>query len=179
VQTIQPVRIEDVGDPTRRLLETVNIEHGNVSNMLRTMAQSPGALEGYLFFVRALEETSLDPRLSEQIALIVAQADECDYSLAFHAARARKLGLDDDEILATREGRVPNKKTEAVLRFARSLAHRNGEYKVTELRKAGYGDADIVNIIACVGLNSFANLFNEVAKTDVDAHKTGVGVKAA
>ena len=179
MQTIQPVRMEDASGPTRRVLETLKPEHGDISNMLKTMAQSSGTLEGYLYFVRALEQTSLDPVLSEQIALTVAKADESDYALAFHTARARKLGLDEDAIQATREGRVANKKTETVLKFARDLARRNGDYTVTDLRKAGYGDADIVNIIACVGLNSFANLFNLVAKTDVDFPKAGSAVKAA
>jgi AhpD family alkylhydroperoxidase len=118
-----------------------------------------------------LEQTSLDPVLAQKIALSVAQADECDYSLAFHAARAKKLGLEEDAILATREGRVANKRIEVVLRFARDLASGDGDYAVTDLRKAG--DGDIVNIIACVGLNSFANLFNLVAKTDVDSPKVG------
>jgi AhpD family alkylhydroperoxidase len=178
VQTIQPIRIEDADAPTRRLLETANTEHGDISNMLATMAQSPGTLEGYLYF-RALNETGLDPVFSEQIALTVAQADESAYSLAFHSARARKLGLTEDEILASREARVADQKTSAVLRFARGLARRHGEYTVTALRKAGYGDRDIVNIIACVGLNSFANLFNMVAKTDLDHHEAGVGVNVA
>jgi AhpD family alkylhydroperoxidase len=180
MQTIQPVRIEDVDDPTRRLLETANARYRDVSTMLTTMAQSPATLEGYLYFVRALEDTGLDPRLSEQIALIVAQADKCDYSLTLHIARVRDLGLEEDEILATREGRVANRKTEAALRFARSLAQREGDYTVTDLRRAGYSDGDIVNIIACVGLNSFANLFNMIAKTHIDVvHKQGAGVKAA
>jgi len=58
MQTIQPVRMEDAGGSTRRLFETLKTEHGDISNMLKTMAQSPGALEGYLSFVRALEQTS-------------------------------------------------------------------------------------------------------------------------
>jgi hypothetical protein len=36
MQTIQPVRIEDVGDPTRRLLETAKTEHLDIFTMLTT-----------------------------------------------------------------------------------------------------------------------------------------------
>jgi AhpD family alkylhydroperoxidase len=179
MQTIQPVQIEDASGPTRRLLETLKTEHGDISNMLKTMAHSSGTLEGYLSFVRALEQTSIDPALAAQIALTVAQADECDYSLALHTARARKLGLEEDAILATREGRAANKKTESVLKFARALARRNGDYAVADLRKSGCSDADIVTIIAWAGLNFFTNLFNLVAKTDVDFPTVGKAVKAA
>jgi AhpD family alkylhydroperoxidase len=179
MQMIQPIEIENTSGNTRRLLETMKSEQGAVSNMFRTMAQSAGVLDGYLYFVRALEETNLDPVLAEQIALTVAQADECEYSLALHTVRARRLGLVEEEILAIREGRAANPKTAAVLKFVRSLTLRNRDYQVADLRKHGYTDADIINIVACVGLHSFSNLFNMVARTDVDFPKAGNAMIAA
>ena len=179
MQTIPFVQKELASDPTQRLLEIAKAEHGAISNMLKAMAQSPKTLDGYLYFAHALQTSSLDPLLSEQIALTVAQVDQCDYSLAAHAARARHLGLGEDEILAAREGRLPNKKTEAALRFARGLMRRNGEHDLADLRKLGYTNREIVDIVACVGLNVFTNMFNLVAKPDVDFHEVALKVHTA
>jgi AhpD family alkylhydroperoxidase len=179
MQTIPSVQIDAVSDATQRLLELDNAGQRNISNMLKAMAQSHKTLDGYLYFVHALEMSSLDPLLSEQIALTVAQVDQCDYSLVDHAARARRLGLGEEEILAAREGRVPNKNTEAVLRFARGLIRRNGEHDLADLRKHGYTDRAIVDIIACVALNVFTNMFNLVAKPDVDFREVERNVRVA
>jgi len=179
MQTIPSVRTEALKGPVRRILEDVNTGRGGLSNMLRVMAQSDNALDGYLYFARTLEGSSLDPVLAEQIALTVAQVDRCEYSLAEHTERARNLGLQETDILAAREGRVANKKTEAALRFARALARRNGEYDLAELRKQGYGDRQIVELVACVGLNIFANLFNGVARPDIDYKEVEMNVQLA
>jgi alkylhydroperoxidase family enzyme len=178
MQTIQPVQPEDISRPARRLLDALDMKHG-LSNMLKTMAHSPGTLEAYLEFNRELEEGPLGAMLAEKVALTVAQAENAEYSLAFHTVRARNFGINDDEILSIREGRVADKKTEVALRFARALSRRTGDYSVEDLRKAGYTDADIVAMIACVGLNSFANLFNIVAGTELDFPKVVAATKAA
>ena len=175
--TIQPVQPEDISRPAGRLLDALGIKHG-LSDMLKTMAHSPGTLEAYLEFNRA-QEVRLAPALAEKVALTVAQAENAEYSLAFHTVRARNFGMNDDEILSIREGRVADKKTEVALRFARALSRRTGDYSVEDLRKAGYTDADIVAMIACVGLNSFANLFNIVAGTELDFPKVVAATKAA
>jgi uncharacterized peroxidase-related enzyme len=179
MQVIQPIHTEDAAGSTRRLLEAVKNERGAVSNMIKTMAHSPLALEGYLKFSRALAAASLTPEVREQIALTVAQANACDYSLAEHAALAGRLGLTNDEILESREARAPGKKTAAVLRFARDLVVRGGDSSTVELREAGFGDAEIVEIVALVALNVFENYFNAMAQTELDYPKAGRKAKAA
>src|SRR5271170_5168772 len=121
MQTIQPIQMENVNGATLRLLETVSAERGDVSNMIKTMAQSPRTLEGYLRFSRALTCGPLEPKIREQIALAVAQMNRCDYSLAEHGARAGQLGLSNEEILANREARAEDEKTTTILKFARDL----------------------------------------------------------
>jgi uncharacterized peroxidase-related enzyme len=165
MQTIQPILMEDT-----------TVERGDVSNMIKTMAQSPRALEGYQRFSRALAGGSIDAKVREQIALAVAQMNRCDYSLAEHAARASQLGLGNEEILANREARAENEKTGAILKFARDLVIRSGKTSVAELREAGLDDGEIVDIIALVALNVFENYFNVAAQTELDfpkgTHKT-------
>jgi uncharacterized peroxidase-related enzyme len=179
MQIIQPIRMEDAAGSTRRLLETVSNDRGAVPNMIKTMAHSPHTLEGYLQFRRALAGGKLSPELREQIALVVAQTNRCDYSLAQHSSLASRLGLTIDEILASREARVRDNRVNAALQFARNLVTRGGDASTLELREAGYGDAEIVEIAALVALNIFENYFNTFAQIDVDFPAEARHVKAA
>jgi uncharacterized peroxidase-related enzyme len=179
VQTIPSIQPEHATGSAKRLLESTKAESGSTSNMITTMAQSPSALEGYLQFKRALAGGRLGPKIREQIALTVAQANRCEYSLAQHTVLARQQGLTEDEILDSREARAGAEKTDAALKFARNLATRSGEYSTAELRRAGYGDAEIVETVACVAMNVFESYFNLVARTEIDLPLAGLKTKAA
>ncbi len=56
--------------------------------MLRTMAHAPAVLAGYQELARALKKSELSVSLREQIALAIAQHNDCEYCLASHE-RAR------------------------------------------------------------------------------------------
>ena len=56
------------------LLGIVQSRYGMVSNLTRTVANSPAALETYLGF-SALDQGTLSPALREQIALTVAETE--------------------------------------------------------------------------------------------------------
>src|SRR5882724_9850923 len=153
MQTIQPIQTENASVEVKRLLEAVGAEYGLIPNMMKAMAQSPSALEGYLRFSSALSGGALDPKFREKIALVVAQANGCEYSLAAHTASAGRLGLIGGEILASREAWSPDPKTSAGLKFARDIVISGGDSPaedLRQLRQAGYSDGEIVEIIANV-----------------------------
>lgn len=179
MQTIQPIRMEESSRSTRQLLETVNGENGGLSNMVKTMAQSPIVLQGYLQLRRALAGSKLSPKLRAQIALTVAQANRCEYSQAQHTSLAREFGMTNEEIQAILEGRFNDAKTGAVLRFARELVTQNGQPSTSDLRQYGYDDSDVVEIVAYIALNWFESAFNNVAQTEVDSPKSGLKANAA
>lgn len=186
MQTIQPVQVENAEGPMLRILDAVKSERaaffnesGSLSNMVRTMAHSGRVIEGYVQFNRTLAYGKLGPKIRERIALVVAQANQCEYSLAQHAAFARKLGMSNEEILASREGRADDVKTRTALQFARGLVSRNGSRDAADLLDAGYTDAEIVEIVAHVALNAFENYFNSAVKTDLDFPLVAQQTKAA
>jgi len=179
MQSIQPIQFDTLGDATKLLLAAASAETGVSSNMIKTLAQSPRVLEGYMQFSRALAGGVLDPKIREQIALVVAQENLCEYSLAYHTSLARKLGLTDDQIMASREGRTPDRKTTAILAFVRDLVSENGDCSTAELHRAGFSEGEIVDIIALASVNVFENYFNLVARTEIDFPKVRLRLKAA
>ena len=61
-----------------------------------------------------------------------------------------------------------------LLRFARTVVEKTGlveDGDLAAVREAGYGDAEIAEVVAHVGLNVFTNYFNHVAGTAIDFPK--------
>ena len=155
----------------RRTFDGIEKKLGVVPNMMRTMAQSPRVLEGYLGLTGALGRGLLPPPLQEQIALAIAEANACDYCLSAHSALGRAAGLSDDQLAASREGQAADRRAAAALRFALAVLERRGAVSDEELaraRAAGFSDGEIAEIIAHVALNVFTNYFNRAAETDID-----------
>jgi alkylhydroperoxidase family enzyme len=58
-----------------------------------------------------------------------------------------------------------------VLRFVARLVEQRGKVPpedIAELRRAGYSDTDIVDVVATVVLSLFRNYFNLVAGTEIE-----------
>jgi uncharacterized peroxidase-related enzyme len=156
------------------LLDAVKGKLGLVPNMTRVMVNSPAVLEGYLGFSGALATGSLDPKIREQIALITAQANHCDYCLSAHSTIGKMVGLSQSEIAGSREGKGSSPRSTAVLKFATRVLDAKGHIKdedVLAAREAGLNDGDIAEVIANVALNVFTNYFNSAAQVDIDFPK--------
>jgi len=169
--------VEEAPSQSRPLLAQVNERLGGVPNFYRVVANSPAALQAVLNFQTSLDGGALDDLVAERIALTVAEVNGCDYCLSAQTYRFRKFGtLDDIEITANRNGASNDIVVDAALRFARKLARDRGhvtDLDVDEVRRAGYSDAEIVEIIAHVALNVFTNFINEALKTEIDFPRIG------
>jgi uncharacterized peroxidase-related enzyme len=153
-------------------LAAVKKQLGVVPNLFRTIAHSPAALEGYLSFNGALAKGSLDAATRERIALAVAEFNGCGYCLAAHTYIGKNLAkLSDSEIESNRRGRSSDAKADAAVVFAAKVISARGhvsEADLSAVRAAGLTEADIIEIIAHVALNTLSNYVNEVAGTIVD-----------
>ena len=153
-------------------LEAVKKQLGVVPNLFRLVANSPAALEGYLGLNGALAKGSIDARTRERIALAVAEINGCDYCLSAHSYLGKNLAkLDDAEIAANRAGGSTDPKAAAAVRFAARIVQTRGhvaDADVQAVRSAGFSDAQLIEIILHVALNTLTNYVNEVAKTEID-----------
>lgn len=167
---IKPV-LETTHDGIRRSFNAIERQLGVVPNMMRTMAQSPRLIEGYLALSGTLSRGLLPATVQEQIALAVAEANGCNYCLSAHTALGRRAGLSDEQLTVSREGRAADPKANAALQFAMAvLRHRGGvsDEELAHVRAAGFSDAEIAEIIGHVGLNVLTNYFNRAADTEID-----------
>ena len=167
-----PASIEASPVAAQPLLEAVKKQLGLVPNLFRVVGNSPAALEGYLGLNGALGKGQLDARTRERIALAVAEINGCDYCLSAHAYLGTNVAkLDAAEIAANREGGSSDVKANAALRFATKVVRERGHVSDTDVqavKDAGYNDAQVIEIVLHVALNTLTNYVNEVAKTELD-----------
>lgn len=168
---LKALKNADADSQARGLLDGVAKKLGTVPNIMRTMANSTAVLESYLGFTNALAKGSLSAKLREQIALVVGEANNCQYCLSAHTVLGRMAGLNDEEIITSRRGEPADPKAAAALTFARKVVRERGlvgDGDIEMLRTAGFRDGDIAEIVANVAVNVFTNYFNHVAQTEID-----------
>jgi uncharacterized peroxidase-related enzyme len=167
-----PATIADAPEASRPLLDAVAKQLGSVPNMFRAISQSPHALEAYLAQSGALAKGTLPAATRERIALAVAEVNGCAYCLSAHTYLGRNLAkLDDAEITANRNGASNDPKADAAVRFAATVAKHRGhitDSDFTAVKTAGYTDAQVIEIVQHVALNTWTNVFNEVFQTEID-----------
>lgn len=167
-----PASIAVAPEASQPLLRAVERQLGSAPNLFRLVANSPAALEGYVGLMGALGKGALPAATRERIALAVAEINGCRYCLSAHTYLARQVAkLDDAEIAANRSGASNDSFADAAVRFAASVARLRGHVSDDELaavRQAGYTDAQVIEIVQHVALNTWTNYINEVARTDID-----------
>ena len=167
--------VESAPSAAQPLLAAVKQQLGTVPNLMKLLAISPTALEGYLSLNAVLAKGSLDAGLRERIALTIAEYNGCDYCLSAHDYLGRNVAkLSSDEIDAARDARSSDAHADAALHFALRVAQTRGQVSdadLTSLRAAGFDEAEIIEIVVNVALNVLTNYVNNVAQTDIDFPK--------
>lgn len=154
------------------LLDAVKKQLGVIPNLMKLIGNSPAALEGYLGLNSALKKGNLGAKTSERIALAVAEFNRCDYCLSAHSYLATHAAkLDAAEIHANRLGQSQDTQAAVAVNFAQQVALQRGHVsgaQLAELHAAGFNDADIIEIVVHVALNTLTNYVNSVAQTEID-----------
>lgn len=153
------------------LLAQINQAFGATPNMFKAVSNSPAALKSMWGSFGALGGGKIGAKLGEQIAVAIADRNDCEYCLAAHTALGRKAGATSEEMSAAQAGQSADPKTAAALRFAVAVVANRAKIDdehVEELRKVGFSDEEIVEILAHVALNLFTNYVNVAFQVPVD-----------
>jgi len=130
---------------------------GVVPNLFRLVANSPAALAGYLGLSGALSKApaGANPRAH---CIGGAQVNAATIPVA-HVIWAERGQARRRGILAN-AGRSQDAKADAAVRFAVKVTRERGHIADTDLqavRQAGYDDAQIIEIVQHVALNTWTN----------------------
>ena len=142
---------------------------GSAGAMVRTMAGSPSVLGGYLELSRAMKRSRLDRAVSERISLAVQARLGCALCLDAHTAGARAVGVDDDEIELAMHGTSSDPAIAAIVAFGRQVHAEPASITdddIEALRRLGYRDRDVLDVVGLVALNVLTGSFNLVARLE-------------
>lgn len=168
---IAPIDPAQVTGPLAERFAAVKARLGVVPNLVRTFAQAPAVLDGYLGLSGALAHGQLPAKVREQLALTVGEANGCDYCLSAHSLLGKGTGLTSADIIAARRGSASDPKADALLHFASQVLDQRGavsDAAVAAVRDAGATDAEILEVVAHVALNVLTNYTNNLARTTID-----------
>ena len=161
-------------------LEAVQKHLGSVPNMFRLFSNSPASLKGYLGLSGALEQGTFNAAAREKLALAIAQVNGCNYCLSAHTYLGINLAkVDPADLTSSREARSNDPKLQAALEFAVKVVRERGHVSESDLKAllaAGYTEAQAVEIVAHVALNTLTNYINSALGTDLDFPVVDAGV---
>ncbi len=144
---------------------------GQLSNIIGVLAGAPATLRAYAPL--SLRAASRHPLRTHQqrIGLAVAEHQGSGYALATLQRTARDAGLGIDEVALAREFDSRDECEAALLRYVRALLESDGPPPLhlhEEAREAGWEDEQILEAVAHVALNSFANLVTRAGDVPKD-----------
>lgn len=168
---IQAVSQDKASPAVKEIYSGIEKKMGKLPNIFQNMGNSAPVLKGYLALSDAVGHTSLSPKIREEIALIVAETNQCNYCLSAHSAIAKSIGTNEQEILQARRGSSLDPKVQAILTFSKLVVDKRGKINdqdITSLKSKGVTDSEIVEIIFVISMNMFTNYFNHITDPQID-----------
>lgn len=171
MQRVQLIQPEQAQGRAQELLAAVQQAFGMVPNATKVMANSPAVLDGYLALTTAMAAVQIGEKLHTQVKLGTSEANACSYCTAILCAIGPKAGLTTTDLVEGRSATATDARTDAALKFAKTVLETKGkvgDHDLRAVRAAGFGDAEIVEIVASVVVGCFTNFLNNVAETALD-----------
>ncbi len=169
-------RIETLNPATttgksKELFDAVQNKLGFIPNLIKVFGNSPTTLQSYLSLGELTASGNFSNKFREQLALAIAEENDCNYCLSAHTAIGKMNGLSDEQTVQNRQGLATDAKTEAALQFAQQVTRKRGQVSSEEIsafKNAGYTDSDVLEVILNVVANTLTNYVNHIAETEID-----------
>ena len=157
--------------PRKELLDQINGAFGRYAEHVSRSRQLAGCFEKHVGLIRGPGFGAPRRKARRTDRRAIADRNACNYCLAAHTALGRKAGATAEEMTAAQSGRYDDPRTAAVLVFALKVVETCAQVAaddIASLRKAGFDDEQIVEILAHVALNLFTNYVNVAFDGPVD-----------
>jgi|ERR1022692_520877 uncharacterized peroxidase-related enzyme len=175
---LSPIEPNQVSKELQGMLDRGQVGFEEIPTFLKILAKSPAAALAYVRAEDSLAGGQLSEREREQIALVVAEINGSKYCQLAHSVIGKNVGLTEKEVWSARKATAPDPKTDQMLRFTQSVVLQRGEISdegLCAIRKAGFSDAEVIEIVANIALNILTNYINILSKTEMDFIAAGDG----
>jgi len=143
-----------------------------VPNVLCMMANSEPVFETYTHFHYTQPSYKLSAKFRKMVSLAVSEFNECAYCIALHTSTAIDAGtLTEAECIDARKMRSMDPKTNIMLRLTKEVLEHRGKVNsnsIEEIKKQGFSDQEIVEILSVISFITLANFTANVGKPELD-----------
>lgn len=166
--------IDTADEAAKPILQSAKNNMGMVPNLFAVMANNPSLLKAYTSADETFRQDSgFSPVEQEVLLLSIAVENGCRYCVAAHSFIADNQSQVPKEITnAIRAGeKISDDKLQALSQYAKAVVKTRGypSDEVTQtLIDAGYTQQNITGVITAVGMKTFSNYINHIAKTPLD-----------
>ena len=151
------------------------LQIGKIPNILKTTSIDPPIAKWFWAGVKIilLRESSIPRTLKESIAVVVSNANSCNYCTQAHSMLLQLMGFDEEKIndLKNNFENFPDNE-KAVLDYALKINNSANRTTIDDhriLNKLGYDDKQIVEITSVVAAFNWANIIADALGTEMEA----------
>ena len=159
-------------DESVDLLRGAEKAFGFTPNLLGIFAESPATLKAYLTIGKIFDESSFSPTERQVVILAASRFNECHYCIAAHSVVADMQSVPADVVESIRNDEpIADDKLDALRSFTTAMVEKRGwvtDDDVTQFIGAGYGNAQILEVILGIGYKVLSNYTNHISDTPVD-----------
>jgi alkylhydroperoxidase family enzyme len=152
------------------ILKGASSAAGQLPNLLGVLAGAPAALKAYVRFRAELRNGDLPRHSAERIGLAVAEYYGSKPGLQLHTRTGRKVGLGIDEVARAKRWDSADVAEAALLRYLEPLLKQGSfpQHLHEEAREAGWSEAQLLEAIAVLSMESFTAMVNVAGDVPVD-----------
>ena len=171
--TLKVHNVETAPEGSKALLENSQKSFGMIPGLHGVLAGAPKILEAYQTLYQLLTETSFYEEELTVVWQTINVEHACHYCVPAHTGIAKMMKVDDAITEALRnETPLENSKLEALRTMTLTIVRNRGNVTQNDLDAfyaAGYGEAQVLEIILGVSQKVISNYTNHIAHTPVDA----------
>ena len=171
--TLKIQTIETAPEGSKSLLENSNKAYGMIPGLHGVLASSPQILEAYQTLHELFTKTSFNPEELTVVWQAINVEHACHYCVPAHTGIAKMMKVDDNITEALRnETPLEDEKLEALRTMTLTIVRNRGHVTQEDLNtfyEAGYGEAQVLEIILGLSQKVISNYTNHIANTPVDA----------
>jgi AhpD family alkylhydroperoxidase len=172
MQNFPVLTIDTAPEKSRPALQALQGAFGMIPNVAGTMSRSPVLIDSLVALFGKVHCGSFTEVQIQTLLLTNAVTNGCSWAVAFHTGLALKEGLDQADVQAIRERRVPKDAAFAALStFARALIENRGRVgndDVDAFVAAGFRKEHALEVIAVVAASTITNYTASITKPPLE-----------
>lgn len=172
MQSFPVLTIDTAPEKSKPALQALQGAFGMIPNVAGTMATSPVLIDSLVALFGKVHGGNFSEAQIQTLLLTNAVTNGCAWAVAFHTGLALREGLDEVDVRAIRERRVPkDAKSAALSIFARTLIEKRGhvdDRDVDAFVATGFRKEHALEVIAVVAASAITNYTASVTKPPLE-----------